>query len=104
MPALIDTLRHMSAEAGLAGKVEPDVKLFHESFLKGVRTGGRLHELGLILQFNIRSKHFMKDAAQGVRLFIKGKVGVLPERAPQAQEAAKVFSRVKELEARSHEH
>jgi heterodisulfide reductase subunit C len=88
----MDTLRHIA----LKSKVKPaekDIPIFHSVFLDSIKSKGRIHELGLIWQFKVRTRDFMKDAALGWKMFRKGKIKLFPSKFGGGREIKGIFSR-----------
>jgi heterodisulfide reductase subunit B len=77
---LMDTLKATAQRLGIRSKV-PEVPIFCQASMRSINRFGRLYELGLILETNVRSGQPMKDAHLGHRLFRAGKLKLLPQRA-----------------------
>jgi heterodisulfide reductase subunit C len=81
---------------------EPDIHLFEELFLKSVEQYGRAKELKVVMNFNMRTLRPFKDLSQGLSLMLKGAINPkeMLHKSPQDKRIARIFSRVKEKEAR----
>ncbi|MDP2728080.1 MAG: heterodisulfide reductase-related iron-sulfur binding cluster, partial [Dehalococcoidia bacterium] len=77
---IMDTLKVLAQRLGIPAK-EPKVPIFCQASMRGQHSFGRLYELGLTLETNIRSGQPLNDARLGQRLFQKGKLKLLPSRA-----------------------
>jgi len=75
---LMDVLREMSIEAGLAHRSASDIIRFHRSFLNSVRRHGRTFEPEMVLEYKLRSRHFLQDTLNAVRMAFLGKLRLLP--------------------------
>jgi heterodisulfide reductase subunit C len=77
--ALNDSLRAMSRAAG---KIAPGttVPVFNDAFLSSVRNRGRVHELGLMAAYKLRTGHLMEDAGKAPMMLSKGKLPLLGSR------------------------
>ena len=95
---VMDVLRHIAYAEG-AKSPEVEVPLFHRIFLGTVKQFGRVFELGMIGLYNVFSGHFLKDMALAPKMFIKGKMNVLPPREQNIQGVKAMFAMAKELEA-----
>ncbi len=73
---VIDTLRMLSVEAGLAAKM--DKWLFDELFIESISKHGRLYELGTVMRYRLHKKELLEDAAMGLDMMRKGRMGLLP--------------------------
>jgi heterodisulfide reductase subunit C len=94
--ALMENLRHQAIKKGTA----PDrkVEIFNNLFLKLVEKYGRIHEMGLILGFNFKTKQFFKDSQLGLPMLRRGKLHLLPKKIKAVQEVQAIFQRVRKME------
>ena len=70
---------------------ESKVPVFHNAFLKTVRTFGRVHELTLIGLYKWKTKTFFDDMELGMQMFRKGKIHLMPHRSSHLSEVKEVF-------------
>jgi len=91
LPALMETLRMEGKKRGLVP--EKTVDLFNGLFLDSVRKNGRVHEMGMILQYNLRSGQFFKDAFKAPKLLLDGKIGPVPEKIQGVAAVERIFAR-----------
>lgn len=73
---VMDLLRARSRHRGI--DTVPIVSIFSKAFLRSVDWFGRLYELGLMGWMNLRSGQLFKDFDIAPRMFLKGKIGILP--------------------------
>lgn len=73
IPRILDYLREKAYRKGIKPRRE-NVALFHELMLKSVYKRGRVAEVPLMLEFNLRSKQYLKDFSLGIKMFFKGKL------------------------------
>lgn len=78
IPKVIDFLRGEAVRLGLANPGSKDILAFHRAFLDSIEQTGRLYEMGLVADYKLRSRHFLKDVALAPKMFFKGKLGLLP--------------------------
>jgi heterodisulfide reductase subunit C len=90
IPALMDTLREMALENGVAPP-EGRIAGFHKIFLEEVRKRGRIYELGLGLKYKLRSRTIFQDFLTGMRLLWKGRFKLLPDRVRGISELRKIM-------------
>ncbi len=88
---IMDTLRIMARREGRVS--EKDVKLFYDSFLSSMKKNGRMFELGIIMDYKIKSGHLMGDADLGPAMMSKGKIHFTPNKIKGADKVAKIFER-----------
>jgi heterodisulfide reductase subunit C len=96
LPAVIDALRRLSRRSR---KVTPNtaVPVFNDIFLGAVRRMGRVHELGLMVAFKLRTRSFFRDVGKLPAMLRKGKLALRPAWVGGRSERARVFRRVKGL-------
>ncbi|MEP0844085.1 MAG: heterodisulfide reductase subunit C [Phycisphaerae bacterium] len=80
---VMDVLREEGLRRGVAStsRRARDIQALHRTFVRGVLSRGRLHELALILGYKLRTGHFLQDAALGPAMLKRGKIHVLPGKA-----------------------
>ncbi len=92
---LMDGLREMAVTEG-APIPEPDAVKFHRLFLLVVQNMGRMHELILLAAFKLWTLHLLSDMDSGARMFVKGKVPLLPERFRAKKEIRQIFEKTRD--------
>jgi heterodisulfide reductase subunit C len=93
IPKVMDALRH---ESLARKKVNPKAKgilAFHRAFLDSVRYTGRLFEMGQVVDYKLRSGHFLQDLLQAPWMFFVGKLHLLPERVRDRRLLGRIFAR-----------
>jgi hypothetical protein len=90
----MDTLRQITLKRGIPAR-EKDVPAFHNAFLKTVRMGGRVYELGMIGLYKLKTFSFFKDMRLGREMFNRGKLKVLPDMIKGRKEIKKIFKDAK---------
>jgi len=91
--AVMDALRQIAVARGLPAG-ERDALLFHRLFLGVVRRLGRSHEAAMLGLFKLLSRvPIYKDMDSGARLFLRGKVPILPESTRSAADVQQIFKR-----------
>lgn len=92
LAAIMDVLRQ-EARRTKGPATGGRVGAFHTVFLSSVKKYGRAHELGLVGALKLKTRDLFSDLALGVRMFVKGKFGLLPQRVRQVQQVRGTFSR-----------
>lgn len=97
-PQSFDLARFMDAmrELALRKKAplpDADVTRFHTAFLDQIRQHGRAFEMGLVLDYKLRSGHMMQDVDVAPAMFLKGKIGLRPHRVRNTQAVREIFRR-----------
>lgn len=96
---VMDALRGLALRKGYRA-TEPAVATFHDLFLENVRSAGRLHELGLMLRYKVKSADLFSDLDVGLTMMRYGKLKPWPHRIRDREALRRLFARVKEKEGR----
>lgn len=97
---VIDVLRHLAVEKGVASEERRRTVLFQEAFLDNIRRNGRLRELELIGVFKtkafLRDRNvplLLKDALLAPQLVKRRKLHILGERVQDRGVVQRIFDR-----------
>ena len=77
--AVMDDLRAQALEAGLPCP-NPEVLKFHRAFLNDVARRGRIHEMRMMGEYNMRILKPFKDALLAPRMILTRRLHILPPR------------------------
>ena len=78
IPKVMDFVRGEALRLGIAHPKSKDILAFHRAFLDSIEYTGRLYEVGLVADYKMRSRHFLKDVMLAPKMYVKGKLGLLP--------------------------
>ena len=78
IPKVMDFIRGEALAKNLAHPKSADILAFHRAFLDSIEYTGRLYEVGLVADYKVRSRHFLKDVMLAPKMYVKGKLGLLP--------------------------
>jgi heterodisulfide reductase subunit C len=95
IPKAVDYLRERSLEKGVQHLKAKDIIRFHESFMDMVRTTGRSYEVGLVVDYKLRSGNLFQDVQLVPALIQKGKLPLIPEMIKGRKEVSAIFSKTK---------
>ena len=87
---LMDALRQVASNSGSVS-TDRNVSLFHSAFLSSIKKRGRIHELGMIGEYKVKTGEFMKDSRLGWEMFKKGKINILPSGIKRRKEVKAIF-------------
>ncbi len=73
---LMDTLRKMSLDEGLAS--QKSIISFNQSFLESVRRWGKQFELPMLLRFKLMTGDLFSDMDLGIKMILNGKLKLTP--------------------------
>ena len=91
---VMDTLREMSIQEGIKGK-DSVIPTFHQTFLYPVRLFGRQYELGMLLLLKWRPRDLFSDLGLGIRMLLKGKLAILPDRIKGSRQVKEIFDKTR---------
>lgn len=94
IPKAMDYLRQRSLAGGLQNKAAGrDIIPFHRSFLDMIHWGGRSYEIGLVADYKMRSKRLFQDLTLAPRMFVRGKLSILPDSVKDKKSIKSIFKR-----------
>ena len=91
---VMDRMRQAALREGLE-PAEKDIPAFHAAFLNSIRTHGRVHELGLMARYKMKTGKFLDDFKLGWKMFTKGKLRLFPAGIKKKGEIKKFFKESK---------
>jgi heterodisulfide reductase subunit C len=91
MGVIMDTLRQMALEEGYVS--DRNIVVLHQEFVNSIRLMGRVHEASMEVLYKLRTRDFMTDMGPGMRLFMKGKIPLLPSRVKDIDEIKRIFQK-----------
>ena len=92
----IDALREMATE-----KAPRELAAFHRSFLDQIRLSGRMFELGLILQYKLRTLDLLKDVTAAPGMLSRGKLKVIPHAIDGVKDVRRIFKACEKTEVKA---
>ena len=93
LPRIMDFLRGESRRHKLVNPAAKKILAFHRTFLDSVKYTGRLFEIGLIGGYKIRSRNLFQDILIAPRMFLKGKLKILPHRVKNKALISRIFAK-----------
>ena len=92
---VMDTLKEIALEEKVKTK-ESEIPIFHQTFLGSIRQWGRTHELSMLILLKLKTRDIaVGDLILGVKMFLKGKLKVLPKKTKGVDEIKAIFERTK---------
>jgi hypothetical protein len=89
----LENLRLESLRRGLVHPKAKDLLAFHQAFLETIRRGGRLHEVGLIAAYKLKTLHLLQDVLLAPKLMARGKLNPLPHGIAGKEAVRRIFER-----------
>ena len=96
IPSLMDYMRQKSYRAKKTNPQAKKIIAFHKSFLDSINYTGRLYEMGLIVDYKMRTGAMMQDVAVAPKMFIKGKLNPVPEFIKGRKKIAAIFNKIQD--------
>ena len=96
IPSLMDFMRQKSYRAKKTNPQAKKIISFHKSFLDSINYTGRLYEMGLIVDYKMRTGAMMQDVAVAPKMFVKGKLNPVPEFIKGRKKIAAIFNKVQD--------
>lgn len=94
---VMDALRETADARGVAAG-EPAIKTFHETFLRSVERAGRTHEISMLGEYKLRSLQLFSDLILGARMFLRGKLALVPSIIKGRSEIKAIFKKSRDNE------
>lgn len=96
IPKIMDYLRQKSISKGLQHReANREIVSFHRSFLDMVQQTGRSYEIGLVVDYKLRSKKFLQDITLAPKMLQKGKLPIIPEMVKDKKNIRRIFKKSK---------
>jgi heterodisulfide reductase subunit C2 len=89
---VIDAVREIAFESG-AAVLPRSIGAFHKAFLEQIRSNGRLHEVGLVMEYKLRTGDLMKDVTNAPGMFSRGKLNLRADRIDGVAEVKRIFEK-----------
>ena len=93
---VMDAVKITAMRRGIKPTI-PQVASFYKAALSNIKMCGRMFEVGMIVALKLRTFDFFKDMGLGMKMFLKGKLKVIPS-LTGATRTWKIFNRVKKIE------
>ncbi|GAV23017.1 4Fe-4S dicluster domain-containing protein [Carboxydothermus pertinax] len=94
---VMDSLRIMARRKGYTANSR-NVAAFNRIFLDMVKNYGKSYELGLILNFNLKTGQPFKDVGLGPKMLALGKLAFFPSKVKNSREIKRIFETIEKLE------
>jgi heterodisulfide reductase subunit C len=91
IPRLMDHLRQKSIKEKKQHRKAARIIAFHKAFLDSLQYTGRLFEVGMVVDYKLRTGAMTQDMASAPKMFMKGKLGLLPEVIRSRKKMSEIF-------------
>jgi heterodisulfide reductase subunit C2 len=91
-PAVIDALKAIAVEKGVAGP-QGDAPLFNRSFLNTVKSYGRAYDLKAIAMYKLGTGNLRQDMDKFPAMLTKGKMAILPPSGADKSIVKRIFKK-----------
>jgi heterodisulfide reductase subunit C len=83
---LTDALREMAPETA-----SRSIRSFHRAFLDQIKTNGRIYEVGLVIDYKLRTGRLAQDVLSVPGMFRRGKLNLVPHRCRDRDGIRRIF-------------
>lgn len=87
---MMDSLREMAIASKVPVK-EKNILKFHEAFLSSIKSGGRINEPMMIVNYKLKSGDYFSDMGMGMSMFMKGKIKLMSPRTKDVKSVKDIF-------------
>lgn len=91
---VMDALRETAIKRGIPAR-EPNIKICHEAILRSVAHSGRVFEPAMIGEYKLRTMNLFSDLDLGLKMFLKGKLPLIPSFIWGLRDMKKIFAKDK---------
>jgi len=101
IPRVMEAVRHLAIEANIlpdSSKIK-SIKKFHDIFISMIKRYGKMFELRLMAEFNLRTGQFFKDIALAPKAIGKGKLKFKSEKIKNLKGLKRLFEMNQKLES-----
>jgi len=91
---VMDALRETSVKKKVKPG-DPSISTFHQTFLNSVERLGRVHEVSMLAEYKLRSRQLFTDLLLGAKMFLKGKLALIPEVIKGRREIKEIFKKTR---------
>jgi len=96
IPKVMDYLRQRAIAEGVQNPASnKNIIPFHRAFLDIIRYTGRLYEVGLVVDYKLRSRKFLQDLTLAPKMLLKGKLPIFPEAVKDKKQIQQIFDKTK---------
>ena len=100
---VMDALRHISVAEGKVSPAVKNIPKLHEAFLGSIKANGRVHEVGMITSYSLKTNPFSKitngelidQARLGWDMLRRGKLNIRPRKIRNTEEVKRAFAKSK---------
>jgi len=92
LAGFMDAVREIALEQGVKVNQKQIIR-FHKAFLNQIKKYGRLYEIGLVADYKMKTLELLKDVDTAPGLFLKGKLGIFPEKIKDRKAIRKIFEK-----------
>ena len=93
IPKMMDYLREKSLTEHKSNPKAKKIIAFHKSFLSSINHTGRLYEIGLLVDYKLRTGRLMQDIVLAPKMLKRGKLNILPEMVKDQSGVSSIFNK-----------
>lgn len=93
IPTVMDYVRQVSIKEGKTNPKAKSIISSHQAFLDSIKRTGRLHELGFVMGYKLKTFEMMKDATLAPTMMKKGKLHIFAEKIKDKAHINNIFNK-----------
>ena len=86
----MDSLRAQCINEGVT-PADPVTVALHTAFIESIKMFGRVHEATMLMNYKWKSKNFTSDLDVGLKLFLRGKIPLMPKKSKNMTKIKEIF-------------
>jgi heterodisulfide reductase subunit C len=87
---IMDSLRAQCINEGVV-PADPVTVALHTAFIESIKMFGRVHEATMLMNYKWKSKNFTSDLDVGLKLFLRGKIPLMPKKSKNMAKIKEIF-------------
>jgi heterodisulfide reductase subunit C2 len=93
IPTIMDFLRGEALRLNKVPVGSKNIVSFHKAFLNSIKMNGKLHELGLIIEYKMRSFKLMQDVLLAPKMISRGKLHLFARKNKGMKNIKDIFAK-----------
>jgi heterodisulfide reductase subunit C len=93
IPSIMDYLRGESINQNKVAKGSKNIVAFHKAFLNSIKNNGKLHEMGLVIDYKMHAGNLLQDVDLAPKMYAKGKLHIFPSKNKGMKNIKDIFAK-----------
>jgi len=87
----MDFFRQKSLRENKVNPKAKDILKFNQSFLENIEKNGKMNEIGLTINYKLKTFNLIQDVRHAPSMFFKGKLRLFPHKVQNIKEIKRLF-------------